>query len=75
MAVKKKAEEVKTEYVFKRGKGHCGHGGGTYGVGFVGALIYFIHHSTSFGMGVLGVIKALVWPALVVYKLLEFLKL
>ena len=46
-----------------------------YGVGFIGALIYFIQHATSFGMGVLGFLKALVWPGVLVYKLLEFLKM
>lgn len=46
-----------------------------YGLGFVGALVYFIQHAASLGAGALGVLKALVWPALVVYKLLEFLKM
>lgn len=46
-----------------------------YGLGFIGALIYFIQHSKTFGDGVMGVLKAIVWPALVVFKLLEFLKM
>ncbi len=46
-----------------------------YGLGFIGATIYFIQHATSFGMGVAGVFKALVWPALMVYHLFEYLKL
>lgn len=50
-------------------------GGGVYGLGFIGAVIYFIQHATTFGAGVLGVLKAIVWPVLVVYKLLESLKL
>jgi len=45
-----------------------------YGLAFFGALIYFIQHATSFWLGVLGVLKALVWPAFLIYKLLEFLK-
>jgi hypothetical protein len=49
--------------------------GSTYGLAFLGAVIYFIQHSTSFWMGVLGVIKAIVWPALVVYKVLDFFKM
>ncbi len=48
---------------------------GVYGVGFIGALIYFIQNASTFGEGVLGVLKAIVWPAFVVYKLLGFLKL
>ncbi len=46
-----------------------------YGLAFIGALIYFIQHATSFWLGVLGVFKALFWPALLIYKLFEFLKL
>lgn len=44
-----------------------------YGMGFIGALIYFIQHADSFGNGVLGVLKAIVWPAYLVYKILEHL--
>lgn len=42
-----------------------------YGMGFIGALIYFIQHATGFWNGVLGVLEAMVWPAILVYKLLE----
>lgn len=44
-----------------------------YGIGLVGALVYFVSHAAGFWMGVLGVLKALVWPAFMVYKLFEFL--
>jgi len=43
--------------------------------GFIGAVVYYIQHATSFGMGVLGFLKALVWPAFLIYNLLEFLKM
>ena len=46
-----------------------------YGLGFLGALIYFIQHATTFWLGILGVFKAMVWPAVMVYNLFEFLKL
>lgn len=49
--------------------------GGVYGLAFVGAAVYFIQHATTFGTGALGVLKAIVWPALLVYKLLEFFKM
>lgn len=49
--------------------------GALYGLGFIGAIIYFIGHATGFWMGVLGVLKAIVWPAILVYKLLEVLKM
>ena len=44
-----------------------------YGMGFIGALIYFIQHATGFWMGVLGVLKAMVWPAILVYEFLDYL--
>ena len=46
-----------------------------YGLGFLGALVYYIQHATNLGMGILGVLKAIIWPAIFVYKFLEFLKL
>ena len=39
-----------------------------YGLGFIGAAIYFISQATTFWMGVLGFLKALVWPAFLVYE-------
>ncbi len=39
-----------------------------YGMGFVGSAIYFIQHATGFWMGVLGILKAIVWPAILAYK-------
>jgi hypothetical protein len=44
-----------------------------YGLGFIGAVIYFIQHATTFLTGLLGVLKAIVWPAYLVYKVLEYL--
>lgn len=58
----------------KKSKSNCGAaGGGIYGLAFIGALIYYMQHVTTFWQGVLGFIKALVWPAILVYKLLELL--
>ena len=48
-------------------------GGCAYFLGFIGAAIYNISISTGFWIGVWGVIKALVWPAFIVFKLLKFL--
>ncbi len=52
-----------------------GGGEAVYGVGFIGALIYYIQHAQSFGQGLLGFLKALVWPAVLIYKVLETLKM
>ena len=48
-------------------------GNAIYGLGFIGALIYYISTATSFWAGVLGVLKAIVWPALLIYELLKYL--
>ncbi|MBK9196136.1 MAG: hypothetical protein IPO17_14415 [Flavobacteriales bacterium] len=44
-----------------------------YGLGFIGALICYISHATGFWVGVVGVLKALVWPAFLVYEALRTL--
>ena len=49
--------------------------GGVYGLAFIGALVYYLQQATSFWTGVLGLLKAIVWPAMLIYKLLEFLKM
>ena len=53
----------------KKNNIHCGCGG-IYFLGFIGATIYYIQQSPTFWQGVLGVLKALVWPAFLVHKLL-----
>jgi hypothetical protein len=52
-----------------------GTAGTIYGLGVVGAIVYFVRHAATFGAGVLGVIKGLIWPAVLMYKLLEYLKM
>ncbi len=53
---------------------NCNGAAGTlYGLGFVGAAVYYISLATSFWVGVLGFLKALVWPAFLVYGLLKHL--
>jgi len=54
---------------------HSGSGiaGIAYFMGFIAAAVYFIQNAASFWLGVLGFLKALVWPVFLVYNLLEFL--
>jgi hypothetical protein len=49
--------------------------GAVYGLGFIGALVYYIQSATGFWDGVWGVIQALFWPGFLIYGLLDFLKL
>lgn len=51
------------------------HGSAVYGLGFIGAAIYFISQASTFWVGVIGFLKALVWPAFLVYEALKFFKL
>ena len=53
--------------------GGCSPVGAVYGLGFIGALIYFISPATGFWIGVFGVLKAVVWPVFLVYELFKFL--
>jgi hypothetical protein len=48
-------------------------GNAVYGLGFIGAAIYYISTATTFWVGVLGFLKALVWPAFLVYEALKAL--
>ena len=55
-------------------KGNDG-GGFVWFLGFIGASVYYIQTATSFLDGALGVLKALVWPAILVYHFLQSLGL
>lgn len=48
-------------------------GGAFYGLGFIGALVYYITTATGFWLGVLGVLKAIVWPAFLIYEVLKYI--
>lgn len=52
-------------------------GGGNmvYFFGLIGALVYYLQQANSFGEGVMGVLKAFVWPAFVIYELLKFFQI
>ena len=48
-------------------------GGAVYGLGLIGAAIFFISQATSFWVGVLGLLKAIIWPAFLIYEAFNFL--
>jgi len=48
-----------------------GTSGALYFVGFIGSAVYWMQAAVGFGALVTGVLKAAVWPAYIVYKLLE----
>lgn len=49
--------------------------GGVYLMTVVGAAVYFVGEADGFWGVVLGLLKALVWPAFAVYRALELLNL
>ena len=50
---------------------HSSSSNAVYGLGFIGAAIYYIMQATGFWMGVLGFLKAIVWPAFLVFEALK----
>jgi len=42
---------------------------GGWGLGFIGALVYYMQQAHGFGAVVTGILKAFVWPAFLVHKL------
>lgn len=52
-----------------------GGGSAVYGLGLIGALVYYIGHAANFGSAVFGILKSLVWPAILVYHGLLLLKM
>ena len=64
-------QESRTRKVIYRSGGSAP----VYGLGFLGALVYYIGHATTLWLGVLGFFKAVIWPAMLVYELLKYLNM
>ena len=63
-----KQERKRTKVVYKRASSAP-----VYGLGLIGAWVYYIGQATTFWIGVLGFLKGIVWPAMLVYELLKYL--
>ena len=62
----------------RRGKNNAkyNHGGNAvYSLGLIGAVVYYVSTAGGFWVGVLGVFKAIVWPAFVVYEIMKMLQI
>ena len=46
-----------------------------YGMGLIGAWVYYLSHAATFWMGALGIVKGIFWPAMLVYECLKFLNM
>jgi hypothetical protein len=53
---------------------NCAGGGAIYGFGLIGAAIYFLQHAHTLMQGVIAIVYAIFWPALILYKVLSLLK-
>lgn len=63
-------ENRKSKVIYKGGASDA-----VYGFGLIGAWVYYVSHAATFGMGVLGILKGIVWPAILVYELLKYLNI
>ena len=68
-------EKSSTTVYAKKVVNNSSAGGAIYGLGIFGALVYYLQHATSFWDGIVGILMAIFWPAVILYKVLELLKL
>lgn len=62
-------EEQKINVKFQGGASDA-----VYGIGLIGAWVYYIGRAKTFQEGVVGFFKGLFWPAFMVYALFKFLE-
>lgn len=75
MAKRKKSAKISKDKCMSMCSKSCSSSGCLYFVGFIGAAVYYISTATGFWGGVVGLLKAIVWPAFLVHGLLKFLGL
>jgi hypothetical protein len=67
-AITTQAEDKKMKMQYQGGSD------AVYGLGMIGAWVFYIGRATNFREGVIGFFKGLFWPAFLVYELLKFLE-
>lgn len=50
-------------------------GGGFYFITYVGTLVYFLNNAEGVGEILLSFLQALVWPALLIYRIFQLLNI
>jgi len=64
------------KFIFKNKIVKKGRGSSIWFLGFIGALVYYLHvHSGTFWLVILAFLKAIVWPAFLIYHLMVFLQI
>lgn len=53
----------------------CGDSGAVYGMGVIGALFYFLQGANTFMLVMIGIGKAIFWPAFLLFKVLTMLQM
>ena len=53
--------------------GNGGSNGAIYGLSVIGALFYFLQNAGNFGEIIIGIGKAVFWPAILMFRLLTYL--
>jgi hypothetical protein len=71
------AEPISSEQEYHRRKviRRSGASEVVYGMGLIGAWVYYISHATTLWIGLLGVFKGIFWPAMLVYEALKFMSM
>jgi hypothetical protein len=67
--VKPNEQEIRKKKMIYKG----GSSDAVYGFGLIGAWVYYLSHAATFWLGVLGIFKGIVWPAMLVYELLKYM--
>jgi len=49
--------------------------GALYGLGVIGAAVYFVSHTTGFWNVIVAIVKAFFWPAFLVYQVFAAMKI
>jgi hypothetical protein len=68
------AESTADKCARRRPSAQAPSGGAVYGLGMIGAAVWFWQQADGAGEHVVGLLKALVWPAFLVYKAFEALQ-
>jgi hypothetical protein len=63
-------ESRKSKVVYRSGAGNA-----VYCFGLIGACVYYISSAPTFWLGVLGIFKGIIWPAMLVFELMKFLQM
>lgn len=71
MAEKESSKDTKWKQQVKVNSG----GGAIYGLGVIGVAIYYIQHAATLWIGIIGIIKAFFWPAILIYYVFDKLRL